>query len=186
MTPPPPVQAAPPPPPAPAAPPAPAQGSLDGLDDLDSLDDVPSLAKQSLQPPRHADTGQLDVSQLLEDAEVAVAPGTTTVPPRVLEPEAAPDTIFDVEVVDDEDGHGAAPAPARQPFMAAPGKASAPRPKEASETFMVPQESLEEAPEGLDAGALSASLDGLDDEPLAVDGTDMSDVSDMLDELDDE
>jgi hypothetical protein len=92
--------------------------------------------------------------------------------------------------VDDDEGQGAAPgpAPARQPFMAAQGRSDAPRPKEASETFMVPQESLEEAQGGdTDDAAMDASLAGLDDdEPLSVDGTDMSDVSDMLDELDDE
>ncbi|MDR1313437.1 MAG: hypothetical protein LBQ12_06995, partial [Deltaproteobacteria bacterium] len=132
---------------------------------------------------------QLDVSQLLEDAEVAVAPGTTAVPPRVLEPEGAPDTIFDVEVIEDEEGRepAADAASPQQPFMAAPGRASSPKPKEASETFMVPQGSLEEAQDGLDDVAMDDELDSLDDEEaLSVDGTDMSDVSDMLDELDDD
>jgi hypothetical protein len=123
---------------------------------------------------------------------VAVAPGATSVPPRELEPEPTQDTILDVELVDDEESHaGAAPPPAAplQPFMASPGKASSPRPKEASETFMVPQDSLEEAPQAdmEDDFSVDASLDSLDDdEGLEVDGTDMSDVSDMLDGLDDD
>jgi hypothetical protein len=141
------------------------------------------MVPPSLQP---TDTGQMDVSQLLEDAEVAVAPGSTVVPPRAApEPEPQPDTIFDVEVIDDE---GAGEAPQAQPFAAAP-RPSGPKPREASETFMVPQDSLEEAPDG-GAEFGDADMNGLDslddDEGLSVDGTDMSDVSDLLDELDEE
>jgi hypothetical protein len=135
----------------------------------------------------------LDVSGLLEDAEVAVAPGTTSLP-RHAEPEPQPDTIFDVEVVEEGGGGGTATPPQEppqdlsvQPFMDAGARSPSRPSKDASETFMVPQESLEEQMD-LQPADMEASdgLDSLDDDSLSVDGTDMSDVSDLLDDLDEE
>jgi hypothetical protein len=153
--------------------------------------------------PAATDTGQLDVSQLLEDPEIHVAPGATQLPRRAQPPteEAQPETILDVEVVDDdappevpvtesldfdEEG-GETPATPLQEGGGAPYSLS--RPQDASETFMVPQANLQEsaaAPDEfgdlMDVGALEEE----DEDSLAVDSTDMADVGDMLDDLDDE
>jgi hypothetical protein len=151
----------------------------------------------------------MDVSQLLEDPDVVVAPGMTSLPRQAPapEPEPEPDTIFDVEVLDAEE----APAPdaseeEEQPeddlgsFFdesqnaqtgGTPAQPLSPMGKtqKASETFMVPQENLE--PEFADDAAAFGGDDdfSLDDDggSLNVDDTDMvADVSDMLDDLDDD
>jgi hypothetical protein len=149
----------------------------------------------------------MDVSQLLEDADVVVGPGTTSFPRQAArEPEVEPDTIFDVEVLDDQDAPAAAPAaagfaePAEDDFgsffdqsqnFQGGGSQAQPlspvsKPQKASETFMVPQENLEPAPLDDNPFAGDFSLDD-DDGALSVDDTDMvDDVSDMLDDLDDD
>lgn len=84
---------APPPPPEVAAPPVAPQ--------------APPVAPPPPPPPPPPqiaapfETGQMDISQLLEDADVSLAPSATSIP-QGGQQDSEPDTIVDVEVVDDE------------------------------------------------------------------------------------
>jgi hypothetical protein len=121
----------------------------------------------------------MDVSNLIEDAEIQISPGTTALPPR--EDEAPPDAIFGLEVMEE-----AAPVEIHEvSTMDFDDNDISQGPHDAGETFMIPQVNLEpseeDSLEDLDFGA-----DNMDGEELAVDSSDMEDFGDMLDDLDDE
>jgi hypothetical protein len=145
-----------------------------------------------------ADTGQMDVSQLLEETEeIKVEPVSTNIaaPPLPTPQEPEPDTIFDVEVMeepqevlqvteaqDDQDfGNFFEPQKANGSTQAPQSLTLNKVQQDVSETFMVPQDSLETSEDSLGG---DFSLD--EEDGLAVDSTDMADLSDMLDDLDDE
>jgi hypothetical protein len=152
-----------------------------------------------------ADASHMDFSHLFEEEHPPEAPVTSD----------GPDTIMDVELV--EDGPQAAEAAVPEPHdldglddmgplggghtvgslddlddlsagEAPPIPTYSPPPAAApSETFMVPQESLEESAQG-HHGLGEHDLSGLDQdsEKLSVDGTEFADVDSLLDGLDDE
>jgi hypothetical protein len=167
----------------------------------------------------------MDVAVIMEDDEAPASRMTPAVPaaappPPVLKktppppppPPPAPDfddgepeTIFDVEVMEepDERGQPAEYRPETLPpaapddgddfasfFDPAPDGARAAKPasptgraKNVSETFMVPQDGLETAD---DFGEAAGFARDEDEDSLSVDSTDMADIGDMLDDLDDE